>query len=656
MDADDLVEPAPLPDPLEIGAPAPAAPAPPPLGKFFAVRKCGTLDKGAVFLSYDDAQRHCTESFAGAEYLVRGFDDLGEAVRFASEGTVDVVTYTAPSLDEQMANAAAGLDDDDIAGGEGGRKRRAAAAAASSSSGGKRSKPRSSASPGKKKRAPRNETQPRKPYKQWEEQFAALSAHYSATDSFSVNGDDEASKKLRRWMSDQRAEYRLLQSGKQSKMSDVKIARLRELGFDFDAADKRADQLSQKTRAGYKPRKEWQDMYAKLLEYKEQEGTTVIDRRDKENAELRAWVNEQNMAYRHMREGKLKKGLGLTEEKRRLLEEAGHEFVHYTFEERLEQLRQFKEENDGSVAVPVEHELLGKWASKMREKYRRYQEGKKVPGITRDEIDKLTEVGFQNTKRRLVNRDKEDTHWNTMFAALQQFKAENGHCNVSTTPPHTDLTKWVISQRREHKKLKEDKESMLTASRLMKLNDIGFQFRQRADYVSWNDRVQQLRDYKAQHGDLRIPVSNPDLGWFVSSQREEYRKRIDGAHSSLTDERYNDLQELGFVFVAGKRKGQIMAPRKTWDERFRELLAFKSEHGHCVVPQHYPGLGYWVHAQRNQYRLLKQGKKSPMTHEKALRLSDVGFVFDAMKKKGAAGPVVGLAGVEEYEQQPEVAV
>ena len=282
-------------------------------------------------------------------------------------------------------------------------------------------------------------------------------------------------------------------------------------------------------------------------------------------------------------------GLGLTDEKKRLLEEAGHEFVHYTFEERLEQLRQFKGENDGSVAVPVEHELLGKWASKMREKYRRFQEGKNVPGITREQIDKLTEIGFHNTKRRLVNKDKEDTRWNAMFAELQQFKAENGHCNVSTSPlsggGHTDLAKWVISQRREYKKLKADKESTLTAARLMKLNDIGFQFRQRADYVNWNERMQQLRDYKAQHGHIKIPVSDPNLGWFVSSQREEYRKRLDGAHSSLTDERYNDLEELGFVFVAGKRKGQMTAPRKTWDERFRELLAFKEEYGHCVVPQ-----------------------------------------------------------------------
>ena len=72
-----------------------------------------------------------------------------------------------------------------------------------------------------------------------------------------------------------------------------------------------------------------------------------------------------------------------------------------------------------------------------------------------------------------------------------------------------------------------------------------------------------------------------------------------------------------------------------------------------IVLQHYPGLGYWVHAQRNQYRLLKQGKKSPMTHEKALRLADIGFVFDAMKKKGSAGPIAGLEDANNEEEQPQ---
>ena len=631
-----------------------AAAAAPPPGKFFAVRAASsgeaaasTQQAGAVFLSYADAQKHIADnySFEGARYLLRGFNDLGDAARFASEGTVNAMTLEdngAPGVGPRGVNA----EEED------GRKRAAVASPIKK----KKKKSKTGAGGGDSPRR-RVETQPRKPYKQWEAQCAALQQHHAATGTFAIDGEDEASRRLRRWIAEQKTEYRTMQSGQKTKMTQEKVDRLTGLGFDFGgtaqgttlAADgttvfpSPTSQAASAPRGNYKPRKEWQEMYAKLLAYKEAHSTTIVPRDDKDNQELRLWMNEQNMGYRQMRECKVRPGASigrLTDEKKRLLEEAGHEFVHYTFDERMQQLKKFKEDNAGSVAVPVDDALLGKWATKMREKYRKYENGQRVPGITKEQIEELTAVGFTNSRRKIVNKTQEEEHWNSMFAELEQYKKDNGNCNVSTTPPHTDLTKWVIAQRREYKKLKENKESLLTASRLMRLNDIGFQFRQRANYTSWEDRVGQLREYKNQHGHLKIPISDPDLGWFVSSQREEYRKRCDGKPSSLTDERYNDLNSLGFVFIGGKRKGSIKAPRKTWDERFQELVAFRNANNHACVPQHYPGLGYWVHAQRNQYRLMKQGKKSPMTNEKALRLAEIGMVWDAQKKRGGTSDVI----------------
>jgi len=42
--------------------------------------------------------------------------------------------------------------------------------------------------------------------------------------------------KLRRWMADQRAEYKLYQRGQKSSMTEEKIARLQQIGFDWDTA------------------------------------------------------------------------------------------------------------------------------------------------------------------------------------------------------------------------------------------------------------------------------------------------------------------------------------------------------------------------------------------------------------------------------------
>jgi len=56
---------------------------------------------------------------------------------------------------------------------------------------------------------------------------------------------------------------------------------------------------------------------------------------------------------------------------------------------------------------------------------------------------------------------------------------------------------------------------------------------------------------------------------------------------------------------------------------------FKAEFGHTVVPQNSGQLGAWVHSQRVHYKKFKAGEKSAMTAEKALRLTEMGFCFNA---------------------------
>lgn len=59
----------------------------------------------------------------------------------------------------------------------------------------------------------------------------------------------------------------------------------------------------------------------------------------------------------------------------------------------------------------------------------------------------------------------------------------------------------------------------------------------------------------------------------------------------------------------------------------------QEEHGHCIVPQIAGGmLGKWVGRQRKEYNNLMKGEPSSLTHEKALRLSSIGFCFDASSR------------------------
>jgi hypothetical protein len=80
----------------------------------------------------------------------------------------------------------------------------------------------------------------------------------------------------------------------------------------------------------------------------------------------------------------------------------------------------------------------------------------------------------------------------------------------------------------------------------------------------------------------------------------------------------------------------VVTERKTWDERFEDLLEYKEEHGHMRVPQSWPGLGNWVHSQRVGYQLMKKGRDSRLTTEKALKLAEAGFEFVVAPRKQRA--------------------
>lgn len=66
-----------------------------------------------------------------------------------------------------------------------------------------------------------------------------------------------------------------------------------------------------------------------------------------------------------------------------------------------------------------------------------------------------------------------------------------------------------------------------------------------------------------------------------------------------------------------------------WYDRFRELLAFKDEVGHCSVPQKYPRnkqLGSWVNKMRDLERQRKQGKRNFLNDRMWENLRLIGFV------------------------------
>mmetsp|Transcript_14970 Transcript_14970/g.31672 ORF Transcript_14970/g.31672 Transcript_14970/m.31672 type:complete len:1013 (-) Transcript_14970:337-3375(-) len=407
----------------------------------------------------------------------------------------------------------------------------------------------------------------------------------------------------------------------------------------------------------------WNKMFEMLLEYKEKNnGSLDIPAEDeeeegddnsrgltklnileeKERRRLRRWCMLQKRQYRQWVRGENASEF-FTEEKYSKLKDAGFEFATLTWDEQYEKLKEYKDAH-GTLKIEKEHdEDLFKWSMKQRRILAKHFEGKAVR-LTKERIDKLIDLGWQKTadnQRGIHDPADEEKKWDEKYQKLLQYIEKNGHMmfpNSNISHEDTYLRTWVAMIRQEYQKLQNGKESNLTAVKIKKLADIGFDFNprgipgSRTREARWEANFQALKDYKARHGDF-TQCKNDDrkVLRIISKMREQYKRKQRGERCGLTDERIAQLEEIGFDFQ--RVKSPKVSDRRSWEERFQQLLEYKEKHGHCMVPRRTGGvLGQWVLRQRVYYKLLLAGEPSSLTHEKALRLSSIGFCFDASSR------------------------
>lgn len=264
--------------------------------------------------------------------------------------------------------------------------------------------------------------------------------------------------------------------------------------------------------------------------------------------------------------------------------------------------------------------------------------GKSTNGLNPSRLAELRGVGFLTTAERRANR------FRRMFAELEKYKAERGHCNIPSSDT-SELGKWVKYTRHEYSRLLRGEQSPLTSMEIAKLTEIGVVLPQTTmgKRRTWEEWMELCRSFLAENGHLKIPRSHPTLGDFCGRVRNAYKVRQEGRQSTyLTDERERELDDMGFVWQVGVRLKSQLGPdgrrlTRTFDEWFELLLEFREEHGHVVVPQHHPGgLGAWVAHMRAGAKCLRtgQGILRGMTHERYMRLADVGFMFDVTNLRG----------------------
>ena len=307
----------------------------------------------------------------------------------------------------------------------------------------------------------------------------------------------------------------------------------------------------------------WDQRYGELVAFKQREGHCNVPSTYRENQQLATWLD----GVRQSR----KRGT-LSSDRIALLEDLGFIWQPHreVWAQRLEELAAFKAAN-GHCDVPVvylENPFLGRWLDKQRHEKKR--------GVLSEERTKqLVALG--------VAWDPLDKFWERRFEDLSRFKAQHGHCNVPVEfPDNPSLGNWLNNQR----SLQRGGE--LSLDRVKRLERLGVTWK--PVEAAWEQRFGELVQFKARQGHLNIPQDypeNPQLGMWLSSLRQ-FKKR-----GKLSRERIDRLEGLGVVWDRLDT---------AWEQRFRELTAFKERQGHCHVPLNpkNPELGRWLRKQRQR--------------------------------------------------------
>ena len=219
--------------------------------------------------------------------------------------------------------------------------------------------------------------------------------------------------------------------------------------------------------------------------------------------------------------------------------------------------------------------------------------------------------------------------WFERYGELVAYKEKFGHCDVPKRSIGKDkkLANWIVQQRVSRN------DGTLSGEKIDLLDRLGFKWHPYGH--RWRTNYLALIDFKQRFGHCRVPrewKENRKLATWVCSQR--VRRKA----GELQSDRIEALDKLGFDWAIDVA---------TWEDRFKELCAYKERFHNTRVPARWPEnrqLGAWVVDQRHDRR---RGKIR-LEHEQ--QLNEIGFEWD-LTEKDPAGWDRMFAELQRYKEE-----
>eukprot|EP00526_Cylindrotheca_closterium_P012384 CAMPEP_0113654284 /NCGR_PEP_ID=MMETSP0017_2-20120614/29074_1 /TAXON_ID=2856 /ORGANISM="Cylindrotheca closterium" /LENGTH=475 /DNA_ID=CAMNT_0000567421 /DNA_START=83 /DNA_END=1510 /DNA_ORIENTATION=- /assembly_acc=CAM_ASM_000147 len=340
----------------------------------------------------------------------------------------------------------------------------------------------------------------------------------------------------------------------------------------------------------------WNDKYQELVDFYEKNGHFTV----KKPSSLYTWIATQRRKRRGT-EGCIPH----TDEQTRLLDEIEFPWGIGTGTDRqtawnakYQELVEFKKKH-GHLRAECRSSLYD-W----QEVQRRKRSGtKRYSPLTDDQVRLLDEIDFPWDARR-------QTLWNDKYQELVEFKKKHGHLRAEY---RSSLYVWQEVQRR--KRSGTGGCIPHTDEQIRLLDDIDFQW----DMLDqWNDKYQELVEFKKKHGHLRVGRKSSIYDWQEVQRRK--RNGMDG-YSPLTDDQVRLLDEIDFPWDARRQT--------LWNDKYQELVEFKKKHGHLRA-EYRSSLYVWQEVQRRKRS--GTGGYIPLTDEQIRLLDDIDFPWGTERK------------------------
>lgn len=193
--------------------------------------------------------------------------------------------------------------------------------------------------------------------------------------------------------------------------------------------------------------------------------------------------------------------------------------------------------------------------------------------------------------------DEAVSSWEKFYQKLCQWKETNGTCFVLDVDDF-ELAQWCFEQR----SLFHREPNGMTSDRIEKLTRLGFTWTLMSldgrFLDCWEERFQELLNFKQLYGHTLVPRSQGALGEWVKQQRSFYKQRS----KRLTLERIDKLNRIGFVWGVRHKNHQarialLESDDVEWELQLHQFRLFMQTNGMMVTEAEKSTLADWVHHQ-----------------------------------------------------------